>query len=63
MLICNDCGKIFDEDEAKVVHDHVGDFWGVPAYQDFLECPYCGSDEIEDYNGQDEEEVEEEEDQ
>ena len=56
MLICNDCGKIFDEDDAKVVHDHVGDFWGAPAYQDFIECPYCGSDDIDDYHEEDEEE-------
>ncbi|MBR4832409.1 MAG: hypothetical protein IKZ97_07270 [Butyrivibrio sp.] len=56
MLICTECGKIFDEDEAKVVHDHVGDFWGAPAYQDFLECPDCGSDMLEDYREEEEDE-------
>lgn len=61
MLWCCECKSVFSEEEAKVVHDHVGDFWGVPAYQDFLECPFCGSDMLEDYNGQDEEEEDEEE--
>lgn len=61
MLWCCECETAFEEEDAKVVHDCVGEFWGAPAYQDFLECPFCGSDEIEDYEGQDEEEEDEEE--
>ena len=60
MLWCCECETAFEEEDAHVVHDCVGEFWGEPAYQDFLECPFCGSDEIEDYEGQDEEEEDEE---
>ena len=63
MYWCCECERAFEEEDAKVVHDCVGEFWGVPAYQDFLECPFCGSDMLEDYNGQDEEEEDEEEDE
>lgn len=58
-LICNDCGEIFDEDEAEERHEYVSEFWGSPAYQDILVCPCCGSDDLEDYE-EDEEEPEEE---
>lgn len=53
---CEGCGHIFDEEDAKIVHDHVGDFWGVPAYQDFMECPECGDDNIEEYHEEEDEE-------
>ena len=35
-LKCNDCGEIFDEDEAGERHEYVSEFWGSPAYQDIL---------------------------
>ena len=59
---CSECGEVFDEEEAKVVHDHVGDFWGVPAYEDLIECPNCGSDYVDEYDefAEDEEEEDEE---
>ena len=27
-----------------------GEFWGAPAYKEYLVCPDCRSDEIEEYH-------------
>lgn len=59
MLKCCDCGCVFDEDDADKRSECVGEFWGSPAYDSYLVCPDCGSDDIEDYE---EEESEDEED-
>lgn len=42
--VCLDCGKTFDYRYRW--EDHVGDFWGQPAYETRYSCPYCHSDEI-----------------
>ena len=55
MLKCYECGCIFDEDEADERSECVGEFWGSPAYQSFMVCPECGSDEIDDYEEENEE--------
>lgn len=47
-LICNDCGEIFNEDEAER-YEYMTLYWGSPAYQVILVCPCCGSDDLEDY--------------
>lgn len=44
---CDNCGKIFDSDEIKVISEYMGEFWGMPAYEDFEACPYCDSYEID----------------
>ena len=48
MIICGECGKRFGEEEIKTVSECVGEYWGVPAYQDYGTCPFCGSDCIEE---------------
>ena len=48
MIICGECEKRFDEEEIKTVSECVGEYWGVPAYQDYGTCPFCGSDCIEE---------------
>ena len=40
---CNDCGKKFTKDEARVASDKLGDFWGVKAFDDMIICPHCNS--------------------
>ena len=55
MLKCAKCGEIFDEDE--VVYERVcwEDYYGVSGsfpnknYGNIATCPHCGSDELEDY--------------
>lgn len=42
--VCLDCRKTFDDPYKW--EDHVGDFWGQPAYETHYSCPYCHSDEI-----------------
>lgn len=62
MLICADCGEIFDEDE--VVYESVcwEDYYGVGRdfpdkhYGSVATCPHCGSEELEDYYEEDEDE-------
>lgn len=57
-LKCYDCGEVFDEDDADVRSECVGEFWGAPAFMDYNICPHCGSDEIEEYHEEEKEEGE-----
>lgn len=58
---CCECDAIFEEDEADSRREYVGEFWGVPAYEDLMACPNCGSTDMEEYY-EEIEEIEEEED-
>ena len=60
-LRCYDCGEIFDEDDADSRSDFVGEFWGSPAYDTVAICPFCNSDELEEYEEKAEEDEEEDE--
>lgn len=51
-MVCGDCGKVFDKEEADIRCENVGDFWGSPAYMETLICPFCRSDEIYDDGGE-----------
>ena len=42
--VCINCNKTFDE--PYKLEEHVGDYWGQPAYETYYSCPYCHSDEI-----------------
>lgn len=53
MLKCNECGNIFDE--PKMYRECVGEAWGQPAYQEFSYCPFCDSEDFDDYEEGDEE--------
>ena len=53
---CEDCGEIFNEDEAEVKKENQGEFWGAPAYQEFNVCPRCKSYCIERYTEEESEE-------
>lgn len=55
MMKCNRCGEVFDEDEATRFPEYVDDS-GIVAYYTLC-CPFCNSDEIDDYydSGEDEE--------
>ena len=48
-LKCCECGLVFNEDEAIVTSEKIGEFWGSPAYTDYNICPRCHSDYLEDY--------------
>ena len=47
--ICCDCMKKFDEDEMDSRYDNVGEFWGSPAYMTIGICPFCGSEDFDEY--------------
>ena len=52
---CAECGQPFDKPEER--EDYRGEFWGIPAYETICVCPYCGSDEILDYEEDEDEEI------
>ena len=54
-LQCLDCEEIFDEEDAEVVSEKVGEFWGAPAYMRYNACPNCLSTELEEYYEEEEE--------
>lgn len=60
MIKCCECGEIFEDDEVESRSECVGEFWGSPAYMSIDVCPFCGSDEIEDYEEEQEEDEEDE---
>lgn len=50
MLICNECGAIFDESEMRIIHDDPSPS-GVslaPGYYEYGVCPKCGDDDIDE---------------
>ena len=46
MYKCFDCLETFDE--PLEYSEHIGEFWGSPAYETFCACPYCGSDAFDE---------------
>lgn len=47
---CNDCGRIFDEDEIATWNESRGEFWGQPCYETMSGCPYCHSGDLDEYD-------------
>ena len=41
MYICTQCKNIFEEGEAKVIHENQGECFGLPAIESFTVCPIC----------------------
>lgn len=54
MMKCERCGEIFDEDEATLIPEYVDDSCIVAFYT--IVCPFCGSEDIEEYYDSGEEE-------
>ena len=46
MYVCNDCGAEFEY--PKLSMEHIGEYWGAPAWELWGSCPNCGGDEIEE---------------
>lgn len=46
MFKCNDCENSFEE--LHTYRECMGEFWGMPAYEEFSCCPFCGSDDYEE---------------
>lgn len=42
---CEDCGKVFDYEDRKIVEETHG--FDHPPYEKFSYCPYCGGDFVE----------------
>lgn len=52
---CCECGKIFDEDNIKVVEEDRGEFWGMPCTETMYYSPCC-MDDFDDAHEDEEEE-------
>ena len=46
MFYCYECQKFMER--VKVSHELMGEWCGQPAYQDYWQCPNCGSLDIEE---------------
>lgn len=46
---CENCGRVFTDEQAETRSEYVGEFWGAPAYQEIRVCPDCRSEEIDAY--------------
>ena len=46
MFRCNYCESEFLEPDTY--KEYMGEFWGMPAYEEFGCCPVCKSDEFEE---------------
>ena len=50
MFICNECKKVFDQDDIIEVHDDPSPDGVslVSGYYTYYECPHCGSGDIKE---------------
>ena len=48
MFRCNNCEHNFYEPDTY--KECMGEFWGMPAYEEFACCPLCKSDDFEEVN-------------
>ena len=50
MTLCHDCERLFYDEEAVIRWVDQGDWFGFPSHEKVYCCPYCGSDNIEDWD-------------
>lgn len=53
---CLNCGVVILREDLEYTREYMGEFWGMPSYEDMWVCPHCGSDDIEDSEVDDDEE-------
>lgn len=57
---CYCCEETFSEPDVRHEREDRGEFWGMPAFEDmyYEVCPFCGSDDVDAVNEEEEEENE-----
>ena len=50
MLHCKDCDRLFPVEDADKIYVDQGEYFGFPAHEPTLLCPYCKSDDIEHWD-------------
>ena len=45
--VCIECGHIFDEEDAVMYKEDMGEYWGAPCYEYVRGCPHCKGDYVE----------------
>lgn len=48
MYVCNECNNIFSEEESRTRFEDMGECFGSPSGREYLVCPSCGSDDVEE---------------
>ena len=48
MLICNECGEIFEDGDAEIVRDDRGFCGSESVCESLAVCPSCGCDDLAD---------------
>lgn len=48
MFICLECESTFEE--LATWEEDRGEFWGVPCSEIMTGCPYCYSEDVQDYD-------------
>ena len=49
MLVCLECGYVFDEGDAAIWREDRGEFWGSPCSEELSGCPRCKRACVEAY--------------
>lgn len=49
MLVCLECGHVFDEDSVRSGRGYIGECWGQDCYEDYVCSPCCSGDFAETY--------------
>ena len=58
--VCLGCGKLFDEEDIKVVEESRGEFWGFPCTERMYYSPCCTDDYDDAYEENEDDELMEE---
>lgn len=46
VMICENCGEVFDADECAIIRENMGEHFGSPAFEEWAVCPFCRSTDI-----------------
>ena len=55
MIKCYICGAVFEDSEVRTREEYVSEFFGKPTFVRIPFCPVCGSEDIDEYKGEDQE--------
>ncbi|MBO4705200.1 MAG: hypothetical protein J5647_05630 [Spirochaetaceae bacterium] len=55
MIKCYICGAVFEDSEVRTREEYVSEFFEKPTFVRIPSCPVCGSEDIDEYKGEDQE--------
>ena len=48
MYVCQECNNVFSDEESRTRLEDMGEYFGSPSGREYLVCPSCGSNDIEE---------------